>query len=79
MPPATNWDDLRLFLAVCREGSVKRAGTRLGVSHTTVLRRIRAFEERLDNDEAREIERALEEIGRITRARLELVLEQPDR
>lgn len=42
-----NWDDLRFFLAVCREGSVKRAGEALGVSHTTVLRRIGAFEEAL--------------------------------
>ena len=42
-----NWDDLRFFLAVCRVGSVKGAGAALGVSHTTVLRRIQAFEEAL--------------------------------
>ncbi len=42
-----NWDDLRFFLALAREGSVSGAGRTLGVKHTTVARRIRAFEERL--------------------------------
>lgn len=42
-----NWDDLRFFLALSREGSVSGAGRTLGVKHTTVARRIRAFEERL--------------------------------
>ena len=42
-----NWDDVRFFLALCREGSVSRAGTALGVNHTTVARRISAFEEKL--------------------------------
>ena len=42
-----NWDDLRFFLALSREGSVSAAGRALGVKHTTVARRIRAFEERL--------------------------------
>ncbi len=42
-----NWDDLRFFLALSREGSVSGAGRALGVKHTTVARRIRAFEERL--------------------------------
>ena len=42
-----NWDDLRFFLALAREGSVSGAGRSLGVKHTTVARRIRAFEERL--------------------------------
>ncbi|MEM7157094.1 MAG: LysR family transcriptional regulator [Myxococcota bacterium] len=40
-----NWDDLRFFLAVCRHGSVTGAGKQLGVTHTTVARRIAAFEE----------------------------------
>ena len=40
-----NWDDLRFFLAVCRHGSVTGAGKELGVTHTTVARRIAAFEE----------------------------------
>ncbi len=42
-----NWDDLRFFLALSREGSVSGAGRALGVKHTTVARRIHAFEERL--------------------------------
>jgi DNA-binding transcriptional LysR family regulator len=42
-----NWDDLRFFLALSREGSVSGAGRALGVKHTTVARRIRTFEERL--------------------------------
>ncbi len=42
-----NWDDMRFFLAVSREGSASGAGRQLGVKHTTVIRRIRAFEERL--------------------------------
>ena len=42
-----NWDDLRFFLALSREGSVSAAGRALGVKHTTVARRIGAFEQRL--------------------------------
>ncbi len=42
-----NWDDMRVFLALTREWSVSGAGRALGVKHTTVARRIRAFEEQL--------------------------------
>jgi len=42
-----NWDDLRFFLALCREGSATGAGRMLGVNHTTVARRIRALEDNL--------------------------------
>ena len=42
-----NWDDVRFFLALCREGSVSGAGKALGVNHTTVARRIAAFETEL--------------------------------
>lgn len=42
-----NWDDVRLFLAVARTGSVSGAGERLGMHHTNVARRMRAFEEGL--------------------------------
>ena len=42
-----NWDDMRFFLAVSREGTASGAGRQLGVKHTTVIRRIRAFGERL--------------------------------
>lgn len=38
------WDDLRFFLAVAREGQLARAGTRLGVDATTVGRRLRRLE-----------------------------------
>ncbi len=43
-----NWDDLRFFLALAREGSVSGAGRVLGVKHTTVARHIQALEDRLD-------------------------------
>jgi len=41
------WDDLRYVLAVAREGSLAAAARSLGVNHTTVLRRVGAFEKRL--------------------------------
>jgi len=43
----TDWDDIRFFLAVAREGSVRAAAERLEVNHSTVLRRIGRLEERL--------------------------------
>jgi DNA-binding transcriptional LysR family regulator len=42
-----DWDDLRLFLAVARAGSLSGAARTLGVTHSTVFRRIGAFEARL--------------------------------
>lgn len=45
--PKTNqlaWDDLRTALFLARAGSVRRAARELGVSHSTVLRRLRALE-----------------------------------
>src|SRR3546814_8984468 len=42
-----DWDDVRYFLAVAREGSVRAAAGRLGVNHATVLRRMAQLEERL--------------------------------
>lgn len=42
-----DWDDVRYFLAVAREGSVRAASGHLGVNHSTVLRRIAQLEERL--------------------------------
>lgn len=44
---AQNWDDLRYFLAVAKTGSLSGASRRLGVNHSTVFRRIGAFEEEL--------------------------------
>jgi DNA-binding transcriptional LysR family regulator len=41
-----DWDDVRYFLAVAR-GGVRAAAGRLGVNHSTVLRRIAQLEERL--------------------------------
>jgi DNA-binding transcriptional LysR family regulator len=41
------WDDLRFVLAVAEARSLAGAARRLGVNHTTVLRRIGALEERL--------------------------------
>ena len=42
-----NWDDLRYFLALCREGTVTKAGRVLDVNHTTVARRVAALEDEL--------------------------------
>ena len=39
-----NWDDLRLFLAVARTGSISGAARQLGVQHSTISRRMRQFE-----------------------------------
>lgn len=39
-----NWDDLRVFLAVARTGSLSGAARNLGVNHSTVFRRIAGFE-----------------------------------
>lgn len=42
-----NWDDVRLFLAVAREGSISGGARVLGVRHSTVSRRMRSLEESL--------------------------------
>jgi DNA-binding transcriptional LysR family regulator len=42
-----DWDDVRHFLALARTGSVRAAGALLGVSHSTVARRVEALERRL--------------------------------
>jgi DNA-binding transcriptional LysR family regulator len=39
-----DWDDLRYVLAVAEHGSLAAGARALGVNHTTVLRRINAFE-----------------------------------
>jgi molybdate transport repressor ModE-like protein len=39
-----NWDDLRVFLAVARHGSLVAAARRLSMDHTTVARRLSALE-----------------------------------
>src|ERR1700742_1834902 len=42
-----DWNDVLSFLAVAPGGSVRAAAERLGVNHSTVLRRIAQLEERL--------------------------------
>ncbi|MFO0557510.1 MAG: LysR family transcriptional regulator [Polyangiales bacterium] len=39
-----SWDDLRVFLAVLREGSFTRAAARLGVEQSTISRRVQSLE-----------------------------------
>ena len=43
-----DWDDLRYFLAVARSGTVSGAAVELGVNHSTVSRRINAYEKKHD-------------------------------
>lgn len=43
-PAGFRWDDVRLFLAVMRSGSLAGASTRLGVDASTVSRRLVGFE-----------------------------------
>jgi DNA-binding transcriptional LysR family regulator len=47
MHGAWDWDDLRLVLAVFREGSLSGAARRLEVTHSTVFRRLGAVEEQM--------------------------------
>jgi len=42
------WNDIKYYLAVMREGSVTQAGKSLDVNHTTVSRRVAAFEKKLN-------------------------------
>jgi DNA-binding transcriptional LysR family regulator len=39
-----DWDDVRVFLAVARQGSMRGAGRSLGLSQPTIARRLAAFE-----------------------------------
>ena len=41
---ATDWDNVRVFLAVAREGSMRAAGRALGLSQPTIARRLATFE-----------------------------------
>lgn len=40
-----NWDDIRIFLAIAQNGSVRTAANKLNVNHSTISRRLNAFEE----------------------------------
>lgn len=46
-PPMFDWDDLKYFLAVARHGSTTAAGKALGISQSTVHRRLEELERRL--------------------------------
>ena len=39
-----DWDDVRVFLAIARHGSLRAAGQMLGLSQPTIARRLAAFE-----------------------------------
>jgi DNA-binding transcriptional LysR family regulator len=41
---AMDWNDVRVFLAVAREGSMRAAGRKLGLRQPTIARRLAAFE-----------------------------------
>ncbi len=43
-----NWDDLRIFLAVARSGSISSGAKQLGLQHSTVSRRIRKLAQELE-------------------------------
>jgi DNA-binding transcriptional LysR family regulator len=47
MDRPADWDDLRFVLAIAREGGLSGAARVLGVKHSTVFRRLGAFEQRL--------------------------------
>ena len=42
--PTPSWDDLRVFLAILREGTFAAAGRRIGVNATTAARRLASLE-----------------------------------
>ncbi len=42
-----SWDDLKIFLAIAREGTLAGAARALGVNHSTVFRRLNTFEDTL--------------------------------
>ena len=41
-----NWDDLKIFLAYCRHGGMRACAAHLGVSHSTVARRLDLMQEK---------------------------------
>jgi len=50
-----DWDDLRYFLAIAREGTLARAGSELEINATTVGRRLSALEARLDTHRGKRV------------------------
>lgn len=55
-----DWENLRYFLAVARSGTVSGAAKALGVSHSTVLRRVDQFETILDSKLFKKLQRGYE-------------------
>lgn len=47
MHSTIQWDDLRVFLAIARQGSLSGAARALSVNHSTVFRRLNGLEQRL--------------------------------
>jgi DNA-binding transcriptional LysR family regulator len=47
-PEPLPWDDVQYFLELARRRTLAKASHRLGVAHTTVLRRVASLERRLD-------------------------------
>src|SRR3546814_10467523 len=45
--PISNWDDLRIFMAVGRAGGIAAAGRALRLDHSTVVRRLAGLEEEM--------------------------------
>lgn len=61
-----NWDDLRIFLAVARAGSVRGAAKKIGKTHATVSRHVQSLQAALANPvfERRKEGQCLTELGR---------------
>lgn len=55
-----DWENLRYFLAVARQGTVSGAARELSVSHSTVLRRIEQFEKILGSKLFKKLQRGYE-------------------
>ncbi len=55
-----DWENLRYFLAVARQGTVSGAARELNVSHSTVLRRIEQFEQMLGSKLFKRLQRGYE-------------------
>lgn len=55
-----DWENLRYFMAVARNGTVSGAAKELGVSHSTVLRRVEQFEKILDSKLFKRLQRGYE-------------------
>lgn len=60
-----DWNDFRVFLAVAREGSVRRAAKKIGKTHATVSRHVKSLEEELNGSlfERRREGQCLTEMG----------------